>query len=180
VSSPASSLGRANGASAPAARATSAISSDSVETIVRSICGHMAANRSECSISGSPASGRRFFPGSPFEPARAGTTASTRGSDGRPTGPLLAPSTRHLSEPIAEQLVLGRRRCHPLRDQELVRELEAPDDLRLAAESLQAALVGHPLDRESLSTEELLDRAAAVDVEVRPHRLVAGLEQDVR
>src|SRR5436190_13221022 len=50
--------------------------SESVVTTRRLISGHNAANLIECAISGKPASDLTFFPGRPFDPPRAGTTAS--------------------------------------------------------------------------------------------------------
>src|ERR1017187_10852837 len=41
-----------------------------------SISGQRSASRMEWAISGRPARGRMFFPGKPFDPPRAGMTAS--------------------------------------------------------------------------------------------------------
>src|SRR6516165_1694650 len=70
-----------NGTSAPYSRAAAAISSSSVETIVRVIVAASSAVAIVCATSGLPASGRTFLRGRPFEPPRAGMSARTSTSD---------------------------------------------------------------------------------------------------
>ena len=61
----------------PSRRPASAISAESVLRIVRSTTPECRAASAAYSISSRPASGRRFLPGTPFDPPRAGTMART-------------------------------------------------------------------------------------------------------
>src|SRR5262245_50844387 len=67
----ANAAGRRNGRSAPAVTAIVAMFSESVETTTLSMLLAHAAS-TVYAISGRPASGRMFLPGTPTEPARAG------------------------------------------------------------------------------------------------------------
>ena len=73
------SAGRRNGTSAPYQRATSAISSESVETTTRSKQPLCRAVSIAYARSGWPASGRTFLCGTRSEPERAGTNATAEG-----------------------------------------------------------------------------------------------------
>ena len=76
VSSWANSGGRMNGTSAPAALATSAMRSSSVETKTRSINLLRRADSMECVMRAFPLSSRRFFLLMPLDPPRANTIAT--------------------------------------------------------------------------------------------------------
>src|SRR5262245_19325644 len=80
ASSVASSAGRVNGTSAPAARAAAAIDSLSVETMNRPSRFDSRQDATAWEISERDPSIRRFLPGSPFEPPRAGMTANAKGA----------------------------------------------------------------------------------------------------
>jgi hypothetical protein len=69
------SVGLMNGTSAPYCLATSAISSESVETMTRSIRLLASACSIDHAISGLPSSRRIFFPGNPLDPPRANINA---------------------------------------------------------------------------------------------------------
>ena len=73
------SLGRRNGTSAPYQRATSAISSESVDTTTRSKVPLCSAVSIAYASRGWPASGRTFLCGTRSDPERAGTNATARG-----------------------------------------------------------------------------------------------------
>src|SRR5688500_7345032 len=70
--SPAISAGRRNGTSAPNARAISAISGLSVDTLTASSTSESSAEALEYAMRGWPPSIRTFLPGTRFDPARAG------------------------------------------------------------------------------------------------------------
>src|SRR6266481_7304371 len=110
-----------------------------------------------CSSNDLPASCRRFFPGSPFEPLRAGMTARTRRSAWGPTCALLSPRTCYLAEALAEDVVGRRPLTDALRDEEFVRQLDPAYDLGRSTEFLCPAAVRHPLDREALVPQERFD-----------------------
>ena len=74
------STGRRKGTSAPYQRATSAISSESVDTTTRSKVALCSAVSIAYASSGCPASDRMFLCGTRSEPARAGTNATARGA----------------------------------------------------------------------------------------------------
>src|SRR3990167_11199382 len=76
VALPANFLGRKKGVSAPYFFATLAISGLSVETMVRFIRGLFRAVSIAQAINGLPQKFLMFFPGTPFEPPRAGTMAT--------------------------------------------------------------------------------------------------------
>src|SRR6187402_1267164 len=78
VSSCASVNGLKKGTSSPTRRPSSAMRSESVESTMRSITPDSADTRAAYSRSVRPASGRMFLSGTPLDPPRAGTRASTR------------------------------------------------------------------------------------------------------
>ncbi len=71
----------------------------------------------------------------------------------QPGGPPAPPRARpgDLPEALAEDALRRRPRADALGDEELVGQLDAADDLRLASEPLALATVLDPLDREALS-----------------------------
>lgn len=75
AASVANSGGRSQGTNAPAPRATSAIAEWSVETSTSQISRVPLATSMLHTIKGLPPRGRMFFPGSRFDPPRAGTSA---------------------------------------------------------------------------------------------------------
>ncbi len=75
----ASSAGRRKGTSAPWRLASSAISGLSVETMRRASSAASRAEATACPMSESAPSLRRFLPGRPLEPPRAGMTPKAYG-----------------------------------------------------------------------------------------------------
>ena len=75
--SPEISAGR-NTTCAPAIRATSAMRSWSVDTTTRSTSPEARQASTARAMRARPATGSRFFNGTPFEPPRAGMTAAVR------------------------------------------------------------------------------------------------------
>ena len=72
--------------SAPSILAAAAIARSSVVTTTRSTSAAWRADAAALATSGTPPTSRRFFPLTPFDPPRAGMTASTMGWSAAPPG----------------------------------------------------------------------------------------------
>src|SRR5258705_10939499 len=156
VSSAASAAGRMNGTSSPARRPASAMSGASVLSINRSMTPESRAARAVYSSSVWPASARTFFPGTPFEPPRAGTRPSTvngfglkASGSGRASGSRLRLEMRRVlnESNFAQQFVHRRRGRHRIdvRDTraadvthvQMIRRIVAPQEVESRAPQIR-------------------------------------------